>query len=763
MATQTTNYHLIKPEYGDAADISVLNDNMDTVDSELKSQSDRIDGVTDDFSTFKPSGNGTADQILRTNGDGTTRWDNAATQAEIGAAVTDWLDEHVSGGQTLAVDDTLSVQGAAADSKKTGDKIADLKSAIAYRGEITGSTVPSLFLNDSSNTNRGLTVSAHGNIIEMDGTLSSASNRNIKITNGTDYGWGVQDGWKAERLNLVSGDKYLLIINYISGTLTGADGLVGAYVRNNANSTIIYKQIPEGSTEKYTYADMAFAATGDEAFIMVVAPKNGVYTNYTISVELINISRLSKYLYTRDYSDYNPLKSIGFLSVVREYGVRTSNGIDIEKFGDFVRFTGTPTVQNNVRAKLSNNLLTAGSSDLPTTWTSDRLDVIPGHRYKLYVDVMSNSGSSLHYQITVCDKNKTALSYCTIFSDTAGIYDGKEFVAENDSVAYVILNIWPGFTYNVEARVYLLDVTDATIYVKEILKRAGLVSQESIDKLNAFFEDRYYNIGLTSAIYTDGEGNDTTYYVASIPFKDSDGQIIPIFADYDPINSPMYHAIENKTSLTSNSGMITDYTDGGTVIKNGEIVHSMTPRASNYLVYIGFDAERNIREYPYDTSGETMLNDGVVNAATAYYRLVRNGTVVDVSNIGLPASNLNNNPRNSIFIKADKTICFLACNGREKGAENGLTPAELGNLMVSLGAVDGWNLDGGGSTSLTVKGVKQNKHIDGGGTIDRNIHVTWNVPGIEEYAPVCDKIADGTYELRCVVADGKKSYEWVSA
>lgn len=131
MATQTTNYHLTKPEYGDPADISVINGNMDALDSELKLQSDHIDEVEEEFHTFKPSGNGNADQILRTNGDGTTRWDNAATQAEIGAAVTDWLDEHVAGGQTLAIDDTLSVQGAAADSKKTGDKIADLKSALS--------------------------------------------------------------------------------------------------------------------------------------------------------------------------------------------------------------------------------------------------------------------------------------------------------------------------------------------------------------------------------------------------------------------------------------------------------------------------------------------------------------------------------------------------------------------------------------------------------------------------------------------------------
>lgn len=46
-------------------------------------------------------------------------------------AVADWMDEH-----GVVIDNTLSVAGAAADAEKTGDEIADLKSAIDY-GSIT--------------------------------------------------------------------------------------------------------------------------------------------------------------------------------------------------------------------------------------------------------------------------------------------------------------------------------------------------------------------------------------------------------------------------------------------------------------------------------------------------------------------------------------------------------------------------------------------------------------------------------------------------
>lgn len=47
----------------------------------------------------------------------------------VAGLVTDWLDDHVTP-TTPSVDDTLTISGAAADSKKVGDKITDLKSAL---------------------------------------------------------------------------------------------------------------------------------------------------------------------------------------------------------------------------------------------------------------------------------------------------------------------------------------------------------------------------------------------------------------------------------------------------------------------------------------------------------------------------------------------------------------------------------------------------------------------------------------------------------
>lgn len=54
----------------------------------------------------------------------------------IAQGVSDWMDEHLAPGEWV-IDDTLTVQGAAADAKKTGDEIAYLKSAIEQVSSLT--------------------------------------------------------------------------------------------------------------------------------------------------------------------------------------------------------------------------------------------------------------------------------------------------------------------------------------------------------------------------------------------------------------------------------------------------------------------------------------------------------------------------------------------------------------------------------------------------------------------------------------------------
>ena len=65
-------------------------------------------------------------------------------------------------------------------------------------------------------------------------------------------------------------------------------------------------------------------------------------------------------------------------------------------------------------------------------------------------------------------------------------------------------------------------------------------------------------------------------------------------------------------------------------------------------------------------------------------------------------------PRAALGLAADELIA-VACDGRRTDVDVGLTLDELGQLMVTLGAQDAINLDGGGSTSLVHRGHLLNR------------------------------------------------------
>lgn len=64
--------------------------------------------------------------------------------------------------------------------------------------------------------------------------------------------------------------------------------------------------------------------------------------------------------------------------------------------------------------------------------------------------------------------------------------------------------------------------------------------------------------------------------------------------------------------------------------------------------------------------------------------------------------------RTALGIRADKSVLLVAVDGRFKEESEGMTLFELEHVMRWLGCVDAVNLDGGGSTTLYVKGWDDN-------------------------------------------------------
>ena len=80
-------------------------------------------------------------------------------------------------------------------------------------------------------------------------------------------------------------------------------------------------------------------------------------------------------------------------------------------------------------------------------------------------------------------------------------------------------------------------------------------------------------------------------------------------------------------------------------------------------------------------------------------------------------------PRTAAGVSRDgRWLYLLVIDGRQKGTSEGTTTAETAAWLLALGAWDGLNLDGGGSTTLVV-----DDGLGGAKVLNRPIHL--GVPG----------------------------------
>lgn len=138
-------------------------------------------------------------------------------------AVTDWLDDNVDPvGSAVVVDSSLLIEGAAADSKVTGDEINAIRNEISDEGTVVtdGSTLLSDVLTDTSGTVANVTYTLEGNQLSYSGT--SSGNNVISILPYTDkLPTGIEPGK----------------LYVISLTITGTDGLISFAAKTTSNTT----------------------------------------------------------------------------------------------------------------------------------------------------------------------------------------------------------------------------------------------------------------------------------------------------------------------------------------------------------------------------------------------------------------------------------------------------------------------------------------------------------------------------------------------
>lgn len=101
-----------------------------------------------------------------------------------------------------------------------------------------------------------------------------------------------------------------------------------------------------------------------------------------------------------------------------------------------------------------------------------------------------------------------------------------------------------------------------------------------------------------------------------------------------------------------------------------------------------------------DLDAETLAN--LRNALGGFFVVLRDGAIPDRI-LAMDTRRAARHPRSATGLSADgKTLYLLAIDGRRLGSV-GATEEEIGVILKRLGADDGLNFDGGGSTALVLR------------------------------------------------------------
>jgi Phosphodiester glycosidase/SPOR domain len=166
-------------------------------------------------------------------------------------------------------------------------------------------------------------------------------------------------------------------------------------------------------------------------------------------------------------------------------------------------------------------------------------------------------------------------------------------------------------------------------------------------------------------------------------------------------------------------------TAGGTVPAGGSVLQGIGTAATWLKAHAVIGRRLTVHEQVRDSSGKAVQLTGKTGIVSAGPMLLRGGRLsIDAATEGVvdPADLSfgyawaeQRQPRTLAGTDARGRLILVTIDGREPGISEGATLEEAAELMRGLGAVNALNLDGGGSTTMTVNGAVVNKPSDATG------------------------------------------------
>ena len=177
--------------------------------------------------------------------------------------------------------------------------------------------------------------------------------------------------------------------------------------------------------------------------------------------------------------------------------------------------------------------------------------------------------------------------------------------------------------------------------------------------------------------------------------------------------------------LDHNGRVVGAGTGGGTVPAGGSVLQGIGTAATWLKAHAVVGRRLTVDERVRDSSGRAVPLTGGTGIVSAGPVLVRDGRLsIDAATEGfVDPADLSfgyawaeqRQPRTLAGTDARGRLILVAIDGRRPGVSEGATLQEAAELMRGLGAVNALNLDGGGSTTMTVNGAVVNQPSDATG------------------------------------------------
>ncbi|MBP2412851.1 exopolysaccharide biosynthesis protein [Arthrobacter stackebrandtii] len=170
---------------------------------------------------------------------------------------------------------------------------------------------------------------------------------------------------------------------------------------------------------------------------------------------------------------------------------------------------------------------------------------------------------------------------------------------------------------------------------------------------------------------------------------------------------------EENGAVFAINGDYYGFRDTGIVIRNGVAYRDKGAREG-----LAFHRDGTVEVYDETAvNAEALVAAGVWNTLSFGPSLIEGGSIRDgIAEVEVDTNFGNHSiqglqPRTAVGVLGPNHLVFVVVDGRAPGYSTGVTMTELAQIMLDLGAVTAYNIDGGGSSTMYFNGHLVNKPL----------------------------------------------------